>query len=195
MEEREIQYFEKFGETILDEYGAIYSSDGIWLLAAPTGRHKNFKIKEGTQIIAHYAFWGVYDGDNCIDSCFIENVEMPDSVVYMEHDAFWECEDLKAIKLSQSIKKIPSYCFYRCLSLESIEIPKSVTIIEEGAFMWCKNLRKIILPKSIFEIEEGAFASCKSLQKIIIPSGTKNRFIKMLDNESAKCIIEDGVFY
>jgi large subunit ribosomal protein L19 len=47
MEEREIQYFEQFGDTIQDEYGGLYSADGHWLLSAPTGRRKTYRIKEG----------------------------------------------------------------------------------------------------------------------------------------------------
>ena len=192
MEEREIQYFEQFGETIKDEYGGLYTDDGIWLLSAPIGRHKTYIIKEGTKIVAHYSFMGRFDenDDMYIDSCNIEEVEMPNSVVYLENEAFWECQELKTIKLSQSIKKIPSSCFYRCLSLESIVIPESVTIIEMGAFMWCKNLRTVFLPNSICEIEKGAFTSCESLEKIIVPNGTKNKFTSMLDEETARFVIE-----
>ena len=194
MEEKEIQYFEQFGETTQDEYGGIYSSDGVWLLSAPTGRRKTYRIKEGTQIIAHYSFMGRLDDDDMyINPCNIEEVEMPNSVVYLEYEAFWECQELKAIKLSQSIKKIPSYCFWRCLSLESIVIPKSVTIIEAGAFMWCKSLRIVYLPNSICEIEEGAFKSCESLEKIIVPNGTKDRFVAMLEEESAGLVVEESV--
>jgi hypothetical protein len=195
MEEREIQYFEQFGETIQDEYGGLYSADGVWLLSAPTGRHKTYRIKEGTQIIAHYSFMGRFDDDNdmYIDPCNIEEVEMPNSVVYIENEAFWECQGLKTIKLSQSIKKIPCYCFWRCLSLESVVIPNSVTIIEEGAFMWCQGLRRVYLPKSICEIGEGAFKSCESLEKIIVPNGTKDRFIAMLDEDSARLVVEENI--
>lgn len=193
MEEREIQYFEQFGETIQDEYGGLYSSDGVWLLSAPIGRHKTYRIKEGTQIIAHYSFMGRFDDDDMyINPCNIEEVEMPNSVVYLENEAFGECQELKSIKLSQSIKKIPCYCFWRCLSLESIVIPQSVTIIEEGAFMWCKSLRNVYLPKSICEIGEGAFKSCESLEKIIVPNGTKNIFCAMLDEESARLVVEES---
>ena len=192
MEEREIQYFEQFGETIQDEYGGLYSADGVWLLSAPTGRCKTYRIKEGTQIIAHYSFMGRFDDedDMYIDPCYIEEVEMPDSVVYLENEAFWECQGLKSIKLSQSIKKIPCYCFWRCLSLESVIIPNSVTIIEEGAFMWCQGLRSVYLPKSICEIGEGAFKSCESLEKIIVPNGTKEKFSAMLDDETMRLVIE-----
>ena len=195
MIEREIQYFEQFGETIQDEYGGLYSADGVWLLSAPIGRHKTYRIKEGTQIIAHYSFMGRFDADDdmYIDSCNIEEVEMPNSVVYLENEAFWECQDLKRIILSQSIRKIPYYCFWKCISLESIVIPESVSIIEEGAFMWCKSLRSVYLPKSICEIEEGVFKSCESLEKIIIPHGTKEKFIAMLDEESARFVVEEGI--
>lgn len=191
MEEREIQYFEQFGETVQDEFGGIYSADGVWLLSAPIGKRKAYRIKEGTQIIAHYSFMGRLYGDNNIDSCSIEEVEMPDSVVYLENEAFWECQTLKAIKLSHSIKKIPSYCFWRCLSLETIIIPDGVNIIEEGAFMWCSGLRSVYLSKSICEIEEGAFKSCESLEKILVPNGTKDMFISILDEESARLVIEE----
>ena len=194
MAEKEIQYFEQFGETLQDEYGGLYSADGVWLLAAPIGRHKTYRIKEGTQIIAHYSFMGRFDDDDMyINSCNIEEVEMPDSVVYLENEAFWECQGLKSIKLSQSIKKIPCYCFWRCLSLESVVIPNSVTIIEEGAFMWCQGLRSVYLPKSICEIGEGAFKSCESLEKIVVPYGTKERFIAMLDEESSRFVVEEDV--
>lgn len=191
MEEREIQYFEQFGETIQDEYGGIYSADGVWLLSAPIGKSKTYRIKEGTQIIAHYSFMGRLAADDMyIDSCNIEEVELPDSVVYLENEAFWECQGLKTIKLSQSIKKIPCCCFWRCLSLVSIVIPNSVTIIEECAFMWCQNLRSVYLPKSICEIGEGAFKSCQSLEKIIVPNGTKEKFSAMLDDETMRLVIE-----
>lgn len=195
VEEKEIQYFEQFGETIQDEYGGIYSGDGVWLLSAPIGKRKTYRIKEGTQIIAHYSFMGRFDenDDLYMDSCNIEEVEMPNSVVYLENEAFWECQNLKRIRLSQSIRKIPYYCFWRCLSLESIVIPKSVSIIEEGAFMWCKSLRSVYLPKSICDIEEGVFTSCESLEKIIVPNGTKERFIAMLDEEAAKHVIEEKI--
>lgn len=191
MEEKEIQYFEQFGETFQDEYGGLYSADGVWLLSAPTGRCKTYRIKEGTQIIAHYSFMGRFYGDMEISSCNIEEVVMPNSVVYLENEAFWECQGLKSIKLSLSIKKIPCYCFWRCLSLESVIIPNSVTIIEEGAFMWCQGLRSVYLPKSICEIGEGAFKSCDSLEKIIVPYGTKDRFVAMLDKVSARLVIEE----
>jgi len=195
MEERDIQYFEQFGETIQDEYGGIYSADGVWLLSAPIGRHKTYKIKDGTQIIAHYSFMGRFDenDDMYINSCNIESIEMPNSVVYLENEAFWECQELKTIKLSHSIKKIPCSCFYRCISLESIVIPESVTIIEMGAFMWCKSLRSVYLPKSICEIEKGVFTSCESLEKIVVPYGTKDRFIAMLDEESARFVVEESL--
>lgn len=194
--ERDIQYFEQFGETIQDEYGGMYSGDGVWLLSAPIGKRKFYRIKEGTQIIAYYSFWGRFDENNdlYVDTCDIEEVEMPNSVVYLEDEAFWDCGDLKSIRLSQSIRKIPYYCFWRCISLESIVIPKLVSIIEEGAFMWCKSLRSVYFPKSICEIGEGAFTSCESLEKIIVPHGTKERFIAMLDEESARFVVEEDLF-
>lgn len=193
MEERERQHFEQFNDTIQDEHGGIYSTDGVWLLLAPIGKFKNFKIKEGTQIIAQHSFSGKSYGDCYFEPSDIVEVEMPNSVVYLEEWAFEQCQDLKIIRLSESIRKIPYYCFWRCLSLESIVIPKLVSIIEAGAFNWCKSLRSVYLPKSICEIGEGAFTSCESLEKIVVPHGTKERFIAMLDEESSRFVVEEDV--
>ena len=193
MEERDIQHFEQFSDTIQDEYGGIYSADGVWLLLAPIGKFKTYKIKDGTQIIAQHSFCGKGYDEIYFDPSDIVEVEMPNSVVYLEEWAFEQCQDLKRIRLSQSIRKIPYYCFWRCISLESIVIPKLVSIIEAGAFNWCKSLRSVYLPKSICEIGEGAFTSCESLEKIIVPHGTKERFIAMLDEESAKYVVEESI--
>ena len=191
--EEGVQYYELLGETIQDEAGGLYSVDGVWLLSAPTGSIKTYRIKDGTQIIAQYAFMGRSCDETSIYSSKIEEVDMPDSVIYLENEAFWQCLELKSVRLSRSIKKIPYYCFWRCLSLESIVIPESVSIIEAGAFNWCKGLQTIYLPKSICEIGEGAFMSCESLEKIIVPFGTKDRFISMLDEEFSRIVIEERI--
>lgn len=193
MEEKEIQYFEQFGETIQDEYGGLYTADGVWLVLAPIGRHKTYRIKDGTQVIASHSFAGKSESDITFNPSDIEEVEVPDSVVYLEGYAFEQCQDLKSIKLSQSIRVIPYYCFWRCLSLESIVIPKNVSIIEAGAFMWCKSLRTVYLPESICEIEEGVFTSCESLEAIYVPHGMKEKYSKMLDDGIDKLIVEQPI--
>ena len=156
-------------------------------------RIKSSVFDIGTQVIASHSFAGKSESDITFNPSDIEEVEVPDSVVYLEGYAFEQCQDLKSIKLSQSIRVIPFYCFWRCLSLESIVIPKKVSIIEAGAFMWCKSLRTVYLPNSVCEIEEGAFTSCESLEAIYVPYGMKEKYSKMLDDGLEKYIVEQPI--
>ena len=61
--------------------------------------------------------------------------------------SFYNCRDLKSIKLPENLKEIYIYSFLRCLSLEKIIIPKNIKIIEHGAFKECKSLKEIIIPE------------------------------------------------
>lgn len=45
--------------------------------------------------------------------------------------------------------EIGSYAFFDCINLKEIRIPKSVRIIEGDAFVGCKNLKKIYVSRSL----------------------------------------------
>lgn len=58
-------------------------------------------------------------------------------------------ENLKSIKLPNTIKRIGKGAFFRCEALTSITIPSSVESIGEGVFSNCKNLRTIFIETSM----------------------------------------------
>ena len=73
----------------------------------------------------------------------LRSVDIPNSVVEIDDDAFNECTNLLYVKMSDSIKSIGKTAFYLCENLTSITIPKNVTKIGEHAFNWCKNLKEV----------------------------------------------------
>lgn len=60
--------------------------------------------------------------------------------------------------------------FYDCQNLRQIKLPKGTKEILGNAFQWCSSLRYIDLPANIRNIEAGAFRECYLLTHIIANS-------------------------
>ena len=110
----------------------------------------------------------------------LKEVRIPDSVIEMGSDAFYGCKSLQKVYLSHSLKKISSFSFNKCNSLKGIAIPESVNTIGKGAFLDCTRLQFVTMTNSIEVIEESAFNGCNSLKTIYIPIGTREKFQRLL---------------
>ena len=124
----------------------------------------------------------------------LKSVVIPETVVFVAHDAFSECPFLESVKFkgqdvligawafghSPSLKTVilPSRLkalddwsiFNSAGELESIVLPDTVEIIEEGVFENCKKLKRISLGKSLRKVDHRAFAGCAQLQSIVFPN-------------------------
>ena len=165
---------------VRDEYGALYTADGLKLIEGPI-IEKSYSIKKGTVIIGDGAFRG------CIS---LQSINIPDSVTSIGDEAFRGCTSLESIVLPDGLISIGDDAFSWCESLKSINIPDSMTSIGYSAFEGCKSLQSINIPGSVTYIRDRAFDCCESLKYIIIPLGTKQKFINMLGKEYATILIE-----
>ena len=119
-----------------------------------------------------------YCNFQCCDN--LREVRIPDSVIEIGSDVFYGCKSLQKVYLSNSLKKISSFSFNKCTSLKNIAIPESVITIGRGAFLDCTSLQIVTLPNSIEIIEESAFKGCNSLKTIYIPIGTTEKYQRLL---------------
>ena len=92
-------------------------------------------IKEGTRLIADYAF------GYCSS---LTSVTLPNSVTSIGSSVFYNCSKLTSITIPNSITSIGSSAFCFCFDLTSITIPNSVTSIGSSAFSWCESLKEVI---------------------------------------------------
>lgn len=69
----------------------------------------------------------------------IESVYISDSVTDMGVKAFKNCINLKTVRLSKNLEKIPNEAFAYCLALDKVFLPDSVKFLGKEAFAYCAN--------------------------------------------------------
>ena len=115
--------------------GVLYIGDFL-IVADPEIVFGEYTIKEGTKVIADYAF------NSCID---LTGVIIPDSVVTIGISSFaWDAQ-LTNVKIGNGVKVICDSAFMLCESLTSITIPESVVLIEDFVFAGCDALKDIYI--------------------------------------------------
>ena len=99
------------------------------------------------------------------------SINISDGITSIGGWAFWNCVNLTSIKLPNSLISIGEYAFFACKSLASIELPDGLTSIGQYAFYFCESLSFIDIPDGVTSIGEGAFGLCRSLTSIELPDG------------------------
>ena len=69
----------------------------------------------------------------------LKRVVIPSGVECIGKEAFFECEQLVSVTISDSVTRIEHGAFWRCRRLKDVKIPASVTSVGERAFLECRN--------------------------------------------------------
>ena len=91
-------------------------------------------------------------------------------VTVIGEGAFYRCEILKSVLMSNQIVSIENSSFSKCIQLTIVRLSDALVTIGEAAFNCCEALSTISLPDSLTCIDTLAFANCKSLKQINIPA-------------------------
>ena len=73
---------------------------------------KNIYFPSGLKSIGSQAFY----------FCALENLELPDSLEYLDESAFFKCCQLTYVRLPESVKYIGKWVFHGCSRLKVLEI-------------------------------------------------------------------------
>lgn len=177
---------EEIEEGVMDEYGVIYSKDGLRLLKGYhrllKGNHKleTYTVRKGTRVICDAAFsW-----------CkALTSITLLQGVENIGHNPFAYCNNLSSViccspyfkvidkmLLTSDGKRLISYWGKENI----VNVPQGVESIGNSAFAGCEALTSITLPQGIKSIEYWAFARCFALTSIRIPKGTLAHFQRIL---------------
>ena len=89
------------------------------------------------------------------------------TVTYIAEDAFYQCTNLEAVEIPESVVGIGAGAFSET-NLQEITIPASVVTIGAEAFCYCRNLKEVKLLDGVKEIGRAAFAET-AIEDIILP--------------------------
>ena len=82
--------------------------------------------------------------------------------------AFWACNNLTSVTLSDGLVSIGNYSFYNT-GIKEIAFPKALQSIGEGAFEYCWQITAVTLPENLETVGRYAFSYMSSLQKVVLP--------------------------
>ena len=165
-----------------DSYGVVYTKDKTMLLIAPQGLAGSYRILEGTTSLGGvydypytndfgdtYTYRGTYYG---LRSCAkMTEVQIPDSVVSIGTQAFWNCDGLKAVQIPDTVTELGQMAFTSCEAMEQIQIGAGITFIQDEAFTNCSALTEIFIPGTVEIIGNNAFSNCFALEKVVMGDG------------------------
>ena len=141
---------------------AVYTNDKKRLVYCMS-QEASFAIPEGVEIIGEMAFRG---------KKALKNVIIANSVKEIEHDAFYDCDEL-----------------------DNIYIPAGVKVVRSYAFAECDKLKKVTFAGTPEKVSRHTFDDCDQLHDIIVPVGSSKFFRKELhfiDGDTDYLVLEDS---
>lgn len=125
---------------------------------------RNCHLPKSLTAVPHNLFWR---------NETIKAITLPDRVVIIEKEAFYECKSLTSIYMPTDLTYICESAFENCSSLESVKFSESLKSIENRAFFGCKKIKSVEIPDSVTECAKEAFRSCTNLETVRIGNGLK----------------------
>jgi len=153
--------------------GVLFNKNKDTLLLCPEGKSGVYTIPNSVTAI----------GKAFTHNRGLTTVTIPNSVTFINDDAFFGCFSLTSITVAADN---PRYASERGVLFNKDKtilmqyprrkpgkvytIPNSVTSIGETAFFDCENLVSVIIPRGVISIGESAFSGSDNLKFVTIPS-------------------------
>ena len=140
---------------------AVYTNDKKRLVYCMS-QATSFTIPEGVEIIGEMAFRG---------KKALKNVIIANSIKEIEHDAFYDCDEL-----------------------DNVYVPAGVKVVRSYAFAECDKLKKVTFAGTPGKVSRHTFDDCDQLHDIIVPVGSSKFFRKELhfiDGDTDYLVLED----
>ena len=102
----------------------------------------------------------------------LKSVKLPDTIISIGTEAFSLCKSLETVNIPSGVKEIGG-AFRSCEKLTSIVIPEGVEYIYFDTFKDCTSLKNVQLPNGLKMIYDFAFENCSSLTEISIPDSVE----------------------
>ncbi len=153
-------------------YGVFAGCDSLSTLKI-SEKNTHFAFKDGLlyddEISTLYC---VLDGAN------LKSVSVPRTVVRIMPYAFWGCDTIEAVGLSEYIDELEDYSMANLKNLQSITIPYSVKKIGLKTFADCIRLKDVVIHPTVKSIHETAFDGCIMLNIVAEPGSFAYKYFE-----------------
>lgn len=175
--------------TVTDDYGFVFSQNTL-IEASYAG---SIITIPSTYVNNGIEYPVLYIGERAFRNLPVESVYMPDSILRIEREAFYRCENLKYVEFSSKLQYIGARAFMNCSQLEEIILPNDLLQIDEEAFCNCE-LSNVIFNQNIQIIGLAAFES-NNLQMVDIPASCQIIENGAFCNNPIRLVIVRGLTY
>lgn len=120
---------------------------------------------------------------------------IPEGVEVIGEMAFRGKKALKNVIIANSVKEIEHDAFYDCDELDNVYVPAGVKVVRSYAFAECDKLKKITFAGTPEKVGRHTFDDCDQLHDIIVPAGSSKFFRKELhfiDGDTDYLVLEDS---
>ncbi len=135
---------------------------GLYALRTP------LPTKEGTAYLGYLYGAASYEMNNTAELRNLDFLVIGGSPESIPSNMFYDCNDLVAVQLPESVKKLESFSFYRCEALRYLNL-ESVERLETYAMSYCSSLESISLGNGLQSVGLGALENCYSLKQLSLP--------------------------
>lgn len=94
---------------------------------------------------------------------------IPDTVTYVADQAFYSCDNLESVNVSDSVTSLGGSgygVFQSCDNLKEVRLSRRLTSIANWTFAYCDSLQTITIPGNVTHIGNNAFRQCTALDAI-----------------------------
>ncbi len=137
------------------------TADGFDIVGIGAEAFKTVLTVKSVSIPETYTYISDYAFYGCDN---LEKVTMTDSVDTLGKSAFEKCVKLADLTFSKNVTAIPKDTFNGCVALEAIDLTNACTAIEKGAFFGCTALKSVTVSEKINYVSAYAFTGCTSLE-------------------------------
>lgn len=135
-------------------------------------------------------------GEYMFKNTNLTEIQLPKYITSINAEAFYDCEKLQTVSISDKVVSIKDMAFSSCSNLSSVNIPSSVEEIGSQAFVNCSSLETIELPDGIKRLGNGALSGCGSTS-VTIPNSVESIGAELLAGckSLTKVTLSEGLDY